>query len=244
MRKNRYKKERGWSFVLKSIFLLILISFGSIISYVYLCQLSYFAIKKIIVIGNEQVPETKIVKVALNCIGKKNLLAVNVRKIRYLLLRDPLIKGVKIDRIWPDKLKIIIKERHIIALAYFKNHWWWVDETGKCLFAEKKYLDLPIVTGIKAADDPQLNSAIKLLYLLKEEKGALSLKNISEIHLDKDLGLTVFTLNGEEILLGKNAFSGKLMILRKVLVYLQQKHLSAKRIDLTEPDRVYAKLAH
>jgi len=115
---------------------------------------------------------------------------------------------------------------------------------GKCLFAGKRYFDLPIVTGIKTPDDPQLHSVIRLLCLLKKEKGVLSLKDISEVHLDEDLGLTVFTLNGQEILLGKNAFSDKLKTLRKVFVYLQKKHLSVKRIDLTEPNRVYAKLAH
>ncbi len=247
MKKNRYKKERNWRAILRiggGIFILILISFGCVISYAYLCQLPYFTIKRIVVAGNEQVPETKIVNVALNCIAQKNLLAVNVQKIRHLLLKDPLIKEVEINRIWPDELKITIKERYIVALAYCQNYWWWVDETGKCLFAGRRYFDLPIVTGIKTPNDPQLESVIRLLRLLKKEKGVLSLKNISEIHLDKDLGFTVFTLKGQEIILGKDTFSDKLKILYKVFVYLQKKHLSFKRIDLTEPNRVYAKLAH
>jgi cell division protein FtsQ len=247
MKKNRFKKERNYRSILRiggGIFVLILVSFGCVISYVYLCQLPYFAIKRVVVVGNEQVPQTKIVKFVLDCMGAKSLLAVNSQKIKHLLLEDPLIKEVKINRIWPDELKITIKERHIVALAYFQNHWWWVEETGKCLLAGKRYFDLPIITGIKTPDDPQLNSVIRLLRLLQKEKGVLSLKNISEVHLDEDLGLTLFTLNGQEILLGKNAFSDKLKTLRKVFVYLQKKHLSVKRIDLTEPNRVYAKLAH
>lgn len=244
MRKNRYRRKRNWSALFRGLagaLSVFVLSFGFVWGYAYICHMPYFAIKGIQVEGNKSIPTKEIVKL-VPCQGK-SLLALNVQKITHQLLQHPLVKGVKIKRIWPNKIKILIKEHQVVALAYIKNRWWLVDKQGTCLPATAKCeLDLPVITGLSAQTDPHLKTALAVLNAWAQRQGVFSLENLSEVHVDKDLGISVFTMQGQEILMGNGNFKRKLDTLMKVLAYLQKKGKQVKFIDLTDIYRVYAKL--
>ncbi len=245
MKRNYYRKKRNW----KAIFGIVgviafvgVISLGCLIGYAYLCQIPQLRIARVMVVGNKQISKEEVLNLAN--IGHKSLISLNTQKIRQRLLHHPLIKAVNISRIWPQTVKIKIEERKIIALAYIKDHWWWVDKGGRCILGKANKFDLPVITGISSVSDPKIKPAISFLKILSQNKFPLTLSAISEIHVDKDLGITVFTIKGRKIVFGKGNFIAKLNILKKVLSYIQKKGITLSQIDLTDTNRVYAKLGN
>ncbi|HEB74327.1 MAG TPA: cell division protein FtsQ, partial [Candidatus Desulfofervidus auxilii] len=98
---------------------------------------------------------------------------------------------------------------------------------------------LPIITGLSSPNDVAVKTAISLLNLWKQKN--LSGQKLSEIHVDENLGLSIFTLEGHQFLLGNTNFAEKLRNLQKVLAYFQRTKNRIKLIDLTNIHRIYAK---
>ncbi|AMM41977.1 cell division protein FtsQ [Candidatus Desulfofervidus auxilii] len=242
MRKNRYKREKtgykAYSIILGIMGILCLLSIIFTMGYIYLCHLPFFKIKTVQVIGNKLIPTEKILSLA-NCQGK-SLLSIHTAKITHHLLQLPLVKTASVKRRWKDTVKIIITERQPIAWAYIREHWWIVEKNGECtpsLIFES--LDLPIITGLSSPNDVAVKTAISLLNLWKQKN--LSGQKLSEIHVDENLGLSIFTLEGHQFLLGNTNFAEKLRNLQKVLAYFQRTKNRIKLIDLTNIHRIYAK---
>jgi cell division septal protein FtsQ len=242
MKKNYYKKKthyRPLLIVIGFIVSLFLLSFCFLVGYTYLGQISYFKIKDIDIIGNKAISKQAVVALA-NC-KNRSLFTISSTKIIYSLLHLPLVRTASLKRIWPDKLKIDITEREPLALAYINHQLWLVDSNSECAQVRGfKKLDLPIISGLLSPKDNQLDKTISLLRAWKQK--GLSSRVISQIHIDKDLGLSIFTLEGCHLLFGKNEFGKKIKNLQKILDYLGEKSNYIDRIDLTKPNRVYARL--
>jgi cell division protein FtsQ len=87
-----------------------------------------------------------------------------------------------------------------------------------------------------------LRQAVELLELLRQRK-VFTPREVSEIHLSKQNGLTIFTLNGGmPIRLGSGELSDKLSRLEKVLPDLQQKSKNVEYLDLNYPRKVVVKM--
>jgi len=243
MRKNRYKREKTSYkvyFIISGIMgILCLLSILFIIGYTYLCHLPFFKVKTVKVIGNKLIPTEKILYVA-NCQGK-SLLSIHTAKITHHLLQLPLVKTASVKRIWKDTVKIKITERQPIAWAYIIDRWWIVEKNGECTPSLNfERLDLPIITGLSSPNDVEVKTTISLLNLWEQKKP--SEQKVSEIHVDENLGLSIFTLEGYQILLGNTNFAEKLRNLQKVLAYFQRTKNRIKLIDLTNIPRIYAKI--
>ncbi|MDL1956692.1 MAG: FtsQ-type POTRA domain-containing protein [Candidatus Desulfofervidus auxilii] len=239
MKRNRYRKQKNkypFLIAILSILGLFILSFLFGMTYTSLCQLHYFKIKDIEIIGTHLISTSEILKNIKY--QNKSILAISPAKIAFSLKKFPLIKDISIKRIWPNKLKIIIQERKPIALAYINQYFWLVEKNGECILI-KDYLnfDLPIITGLKTEKDHYLKSALMTLSLWQKNYKYLEL---SEIHIDRDLGIILFTIDGNQILLGNDNFEKKLAILKKVIAKLQKERI--KRLDLRDTQRIYAKL--
>lgn len=243
MRKNRYKREKtGYKiyFIISGIMgILCLLSIIFTMGYIYLCHLPFFKVKTIKVIGNKLIPTEKILYLA-NCQGK-SLLSIHTAKISHYLSQLPLVKTASVKRVWKDTVKIKITERQPIAWAYIRDRWWIVEKNGECTPSLNfESLDLPIITGLSSPDDVAVKTAISLLNLWEQKNP--SDQKVSEVHVDKNLGLSIFTLEGHQILLGDTNFDEKLRNLQKVLAYFQRTKKTIKFIDLTNIPRIYAKI--
>ena len=87
-----------------------------------------------------------------------------------------------------------------------------------------------------------LHQGLDFLDLLKKRKG-FTLRDVSEIHLSRQEGLTVFTLReGIAIRLGFGEFKEKLDRLEKILPDLKRKIRRIESVDLNIPRRVVVRL--
>ena len=111
-------------------------------------------------------------------------------------------------------------------------------------------LDFPVLTGLDTREvmerDQQavnlVSQALELLGILRQRK-IFTPRDVSEIHLSKQNGLTIFTQKGGiPIRLGSGGMADKIDRLEKVLPDLQQKIKEVEYVDLNYPKKVVVKM--
>ncbi len=98
-----------------------------------------YAIKKIEIYGLESTPtETFLKQMNLNIKGK-NFFLVSARTLEKILLSKPTIAYCKVIKIFPDTIKIIVREEIPFATLYIGDNLYLIDHTARVL---KKYTPL------------------------------------------------------------------------------------------------------
>lgn len=178
------------------------------------------------------------------------LLRLDLRHMAEHLEKNPWIETLKIRRRLPAALSIEITEREPVAVVNM-GYLYYLDAKAEIFkpLTDGDRLDYPVVTGIAAEDltrDPagskeMLQSALGVMELLR--KGTVfRLDDISEIHLDKGYGITLFTARGGiPVKLGNDDFVGKLDRFSKVYRELTSQIASLEYIDLNYSDKIVVK---
>lgn len=111
---------------------------------------SIFALKKITIENNSLLKENDIKK-SLEPIYDKNLLLLNNKEIKKILLQNSLIDSFKIKKKYPDTLKIEIFEKKPIAILFDKKQKFYISEKIELIDYNMLSIDnnLPYVLGNK-----------------------------------------------------------------------------------------------
>jgi len=183
---------------------------------------------------------------------KDSLLRLNLQELSSRLTQHPWVENARVQRDWSRKALIIeVKERTPQALILFEELYL-VDPHGEVFKKAdaKERMDFPVLTGLSQKEvtkkDPQaielIRQALGLLEQMRQRKG-LSAKQISEIHLSKQDGLTIFTIEGAiPIRLGTEAFAEKLDRLEKILPDLVAKAKDIEYVDLNYLTKAVVKM--
>ncbi|MBI1921209.1 MAG: FtsQ-type POTRA domain-containing protein [Geobacter sp.] len=178
------------------------------------------------------------------------MLSLNLRAIGDQLRKNPWLEQVKVRRYFPHTLSIELAEREPVAVVNM-NYLYYLDLNGEVFkpLTQGDSLDYPVVTGMSEEElgtDPAgskaaLRSAVEMIALLR--KGTdLRLDDISEIHLDKGYGVTLFTANGGvPIKVGIDNFPAKLARLGRIFGELQGQMATLDYIDLNYTDKIIVK---
>jgi cell division protein FtsQ len=183
---------------------------------------------------------------------KDSLIHLNLQELSSRLTRHPWVENARVQRDWSRKALIIeVKERTPRALILFEELYF-VDAHGEVFKRadSKERMDLPVLTGLNQKEvtqkDPEAVALIRQsLGLLEEmrQRKVVSAKQISEIHLSKQGGLTIFTIEGAiPIRLGTEAFAEKLNRLEKILPDLAPKAKDIEYVDLNYPTKAVVKM--
>ena len=182
---------------------------------------------------------------------KPNILSIDLAESRSKVEANPWIEHAEIRRIFPDRISIRIIERKPAAIILL-DRLYYIDGKG-VIFARvpKGYqIDHPILTGLhrddfKAHPDQSWGLVSKALRLVRLIKGGkvLSQKDISEIHMDKALGINLYSNDGAiEIKLGLDHYEAKWKRLEKVWRHLRGSPLKPAYIDCNYERRVIVKV--
>jgi cell division septal protein FtsQ len=161
-----------------------------------------------------------------------NLLKLNRQAVEERLAAHPWIKGVEVQRDWPNRLLITVKERKPVALFAGGERFFFVDVDG-AIFASAEPgddLDFPVISGMtrqawEAADSAGPRGDILRLFR-KAGRGDsnLPLQNISELHVDKDGNVVMFLADRPfPIYFGRGDMEVKFGRVAKVLGWLYKK---------------------
>lgn len=178
------------------------------------------------------------------------LLRLDLRRMADHMEKNPWIETLKIRRRLPAALSIEVSEREPVAVVNM-GYLYYLDTKAEIFkpLTEGDRLDFPIVTGISGEDlakDPagskeMLQSALGIMELLRSGT-VFRLEDISEIHLDKGYGITLFTAKGGiPVKLGSDDFSGKLARFSRIYRDLTAQIASLEYIDLNYSDKIVVK---
>ncbi|MDD3581919.1 MAG: FtsQ-type POTRA domain-containing protein [Desulfobacca sp.] len=262
-RSNTYRRPpRSWEalkkglaygcYLFTAITILASVSLLLVVGYQYCLTSPYFCIKDashICLQGLERLTSTQVLEIAQLRPGI-SLLALKPLEIEQALHQNPWIRRAELIRQWPDRLTLMIKEQHPLAIVHL-DHFYYMNHQGvlfKSLEPADSH-DLPVITGLtsehfqRAGDQlsPLLTKIVDLIGLLKQTPAPLNFDNIAEIHVDPERGLTLYTIGlGVGIDIGFQGHHQKLANFQRLLPTLQRtgEIQRVARINLNYPHQV------
>jgi cell division protein FtsQ len=245
------QKPKGYQSFLGRVFIITLIPVtvaGGIflLLSLYLClkEASFLRVREIRIEGNRRISTNEILAIT----GLKegpNILALDIRALNRRLGQHPWIEKAMVKRRFPDGIHIVIEERKPLALIHL-GRLYYVDQQG-AIFHQAKDQEkaaYPILTGIRREDlEKGEKTACRLLQkaldLLRMTHGAgiLPYRSISQIHMDRAIGLLVYTIDrGTEIRMGFDGFEGKFQRLSKIWPAIRS--MEPDIVDCNIPEKI------
>lgn len=229
----------------KFTFLLVGLVFISLLFlslYQYLLSSPYIKLEQVVVKGvDEETKEELMALLKLNF--DESLLAINLDELKQRLEKHPWIRSAQLEKQFPHTLIIWAEKERPRALVilgglFYINPW------GE-IFKEVDQgddIDYPVVTGISSNDvvrETQLKLAAGMLRLLESEKGPFSLKELSEIHFNKNENVSFYSLSLPAVIKLRGSDLGvKKDELKKIVKHLRKTGLihMVRAIDLNYRD--------
>lgn len=204
-----------------------------------------FDVKQVIFTGN-QYTDIKSMRDSVELGFPKNLMRIDLVKLRNLVETDPWVKRAQVRRVLPETLRIDLRERKPVALAGIEDTIHVVDAEGTILdrYAPKYgKFDLPIIKGLALESGPSSNDVnerrMSLFLRAMEEldsEGDQYTELISEADVTDEQNLVVIPMDDTvRILLGHQDFLRRFRAhLKKLALYreMQKKYGGIDTIDL------------
>lgn len=232
----------GFAKVSCLIFALAVISLSFISLYHYLLNSPYLKLREVKITGADgKIRNDLIQRGGLN--AELSLVSLNLKKLKQQMEEHPFVRSVKLERRFPHSL-IILVEKHIPSALVVTNKIYYMNQYGE-IFREvdgSEEVDLPIITCASRdilENGEQLHRAARVIKILEDENGLWSLKELSEIHLKKTEGMSIyFSHLAAEIKVTVDTLADKLEGLNKVAEHLSKtgRIHQVDRIDLNHID--------
>lgn len=216
----------------------------------YMMDTPLLALREVIIEGCRRTSEGDILSIA-QLDRKLNMLSIKLATLRNKVEGHPWIERAEIRRIFPGRISIKIIERKPVAIILLERLYY-IDGKG-AIFARVPsghQIDHPVLTGLRRddfKDRPEeawglVSKALKLTRLMEDRKILLQ-KDISEIHMDKALGITIYTNDGAiEIKLGFDQYEAKWERLERVWRHLRKNPQKPAYIDCNYEKRIIVKM--
>ena len=262
-RKNRFKKENAkqrarlrarMAFLARALMTglaLAALSAGFILVHDFFVQSPQFLAHDIVVSGNRRLEAQQVLAIA-GIDRQTNILALNLTTTRKRLLADPWIADATVSRKIPSQISIIINEERPLAFLEMGNGLAFLLNVDGRVFKRSAGTDgtsIPHVQGLNLADLPvsgkpntaTFQSVMTLLRLAREGNSPLPYRTLSRIHMDRKIGATVHTDQGNrDIKLGFGHYREKVCALRHLMTRMQGDSRLARCqvIDLYDVNRI------
>jgi cell division protein FtsQ len=225
------------------------LSFALILVYDLATQSAYFKADYIEVSGATRLLDVDVCRCAQLKKGV-NILSINLSTVRKRLLSHPLIAKARVKRQLPSKILISIREHQPLAVLDLGRKFV-INANGE-IFSEADAAfstGLPVISGLEFSDiniagRPHSNafrSVMAVLRLGQSRSSVLPIDAIKQIHVDRELGLTLRTTGKcKAVRLGYDDFHIKYDRLESILYYLdlQPAYRDLDSIDLNNLNRV------
>lgn len=199
----------------------------------------YFTVSEIVVTPTKHVRPGALLESADLRAGA-SLWRLDPERLEDRLEAHPWIRRASVRREFPRRLVVDVAEREPVAILFLEQLYY-VDSTGTAFVkvGERDPLDLPFVTGVEAAiladERPYARHSIRQALRLLRSMAAAGLPfRISEVHIERERGITVFPVEPRVALtFGWSGFGTKLGRLGRVLQDFKGRERQIREIDLT-----------
>jgi cell division protein FtsQ len=267
-RKNRFKKSRQirqarWRQrivatlrVVTGTLALLVASGAFIFAHDYFTQSRQFQVRRIEVSGVQQLSRQQVLATA-GIGSQSNILSVNLAVTRKRLLAAPWIADARVSRQIPSGLQLhITEERPLALLDMGRDQGFLINADGVVFNRQAPATSdgIPRIEGLTHADLPivgqppskAFEAVMSLLHLVGKPGSALANADVRRIHMDRDIGATVYIGSGDRaVKLGFGRYRQKCDALGPLLVRLRQDRRLAhyRVIDLYDVNRIVITLA-
>ena len=236
---RRLIRPLGQGLIKGILFLSVVVIISLSFPFLYndLLQSRYLKLEQVEVVGVEGKIRNELIKMCdLN--SGLSMLALKLKELKKKMEKHPWVRTVKLERRFPNALVIRAEKERALALVVMDGLYY-VNRLGDIFKKVHKSdeIDFPVITGLAKGLDSRapLMRAIRVLKALEREKGPWSMDELSEIHLKKGKGMSLyFSHLGAEIKLISEDVESKMAVLKKVARHLSQKGRihQVKGIDL------------
>jgi cell division protein FtsQ len=226
------------------IFILGILSMAFIYGYRFLSVSDYLRLDNIVIAGIKEDLRKELIDIS-GIKEKESYLSIDTSRLKKNIERHPWIKSVTLRKKFPHTLYINAEREEVSAIVILGGRSYFMDKEG-FVFKEVERsdcIDSPAVTGLsmdKIKNGKFLKIAASLLNIIRVEDRLLSLRELSEIHIDNYGAITVyFNKLPLKIFVGKEAFKRKINLLKHIMKNLEDKHQLYRimSIDLDYCDR-------
>lgn len=257
--KRRSQMLRHFIFCLKmmaTITFLIVMSIIFILGYDLFTQCDYFNTNSLEVKGHQRLSKEEVIEQSQIYSGQ-NILSVNLSQARKKLLSHAWISEAEVRREFPNCIYISIKEHKPLAVLDIGRQFI-INDKG-AVFKEWRPTDtdkLPVISGLDFSDlnvpgeafhSIPFKAVMNVLQLGRNPESILSNRFIKRIHVDREIGLTLYAFNPvKAIKIGYDNYSGKYDKLKRVFSYLKKKQNFSdfNSIDLINLNRIVLNPVH
>ncbi len=207
----------------------------------------YFAVSEIVVSPTHKVRQGALLQ-WMGIAPGASIWTLEPTALERRLEEHPWIRRARVQRELPRKLTVQVVEREPAAVVLI-DQLYYVDRSG-VVFARigpEDSLDLPFVTGIEAAvvngEQPYPRHGVRqALKLVQQMRDAGLPFRVSEVHIERDEGITVYPVEPHVALdFGWDRFPEKLGRLRDVLSGFAGRETQLREVDLTYGSQVVVK---
>jgi cell division protein FtsQ len=256
-------------YVIAGVAGLMVTSFLFIFVHDVVTQCDYFKAKSLKIEGVQRLSRNQIIEAARLKKGM-NVLAVNLALVRKRLLAHPWIAEAEIRREIPAGLHIKVQEHSPLAIIDLGRKYL-INENGQVFkeWTDTDPANLPLVIGLELTDirmhgktvatasqrsvkdripsqlegshNNPFEAVMQVLMLGKQTRSILSNRNIRQIQVDREIGITLVAFKEmKTIVLGYHNYPLKFNMLKDILSY--DKHRQSfpefDRIDLNNVNRI------
>jgi cell division protein FtsQ len=162
---------------------------------------------------------------------------------REALRQVPWVRDAAIARIWPNRLLVQITEREPVAFVTLsRSRFALIDAEGEILPPTQDHYDVPVLSGIRAADDAaKRKEAVQRLLRVMEELGAEAMREISEVDVSQPANIAIIRpYQGRmvRLLLGDRGYGRRYQNFVQHFADVEARVPGAKIVDLRLEDRI------
>lgn len=255
-RKREDRTGEGFHRVLKqsvqvalSLLGIVALCFAGYQVYAHLQEDSLFRVREVEIRGCQKIPEETLRSLA-RVEGNLNLLSLRLEEVAQRIEAHPWVDGVRVKKIFPDRISIQIEERRPVAILQMEEPFY-IDSRGVIFsrVGDRDGYDYPFLTGLNRQDlerEPEMAKSLieKALECLRafHRWAIFPLPEISEVRMEKRVGIScVIGVGGIEVRMGWDHYEEKLRRLALIWSDLQRRGIVARAIDCRELKRMVVK---
>ena len=247
----------GISFRMITGLLALAVTSGAFIfAHDYFTQSRQFQLQRIEITGTQRLSRQQVLAIA-EIGAQSNILSVNLAVTRKRLLADPWIADATVSRQIPSGLQLHVTEQRPLALLDMGGDQGFLINADGEVFKRQAPATIdgvPRIEGLTHADLPvageppstAIDAVMTLLQLVGKHGSALPIADIRRIRMDRDIGATIYTGNGERaVKMGFGRYRQKCEVLAPLLARMRKdRRLENYRvIDLYDVNRIVITLA-
>jgi len=205
----------------------------------------YFAVHRVEVTGNRRLERAEVLEWAGVAEGM-SIWDAAPGPVRERLLHHPWVQRARVQREFPARVMVSVLERRPVALVQLDQSYY-VDRSGHILGAlrDDDSRDFPIITGVGSPDsrDYLLSGVHRALQVLRWCERSNGLDAVSEVHIDRQQGVTIFPLRtAVAVVLGWGGWREKLARSARVFAAWEGQTGKVAAVDVSFRDLVVVKL--